>query len=243
MPPRLFVPAAMTAGAKLTLPAGAARHVQVLRLQPGAELVLFNGQGGEWSAQVAQMDRRGVQVDVATHVARECELATAVTLTVAMPANERMDFLVEKASELGVAAIQPLVSERSVLRLSGERAERKRAHWQAIAVAACEQCGRNRVPALFAVQTLSDWLAALPAPGLAETRWLLGWNGALPWSQRATSVGATLNVLSGPEGGFNAAEEAAARGHGFVPTTLGERVLRADTAPLAVLAAIALASG
>jgi len=241
MPPRLFVDLALAADAVLALPERAARHAQVLRLQPGDALTLFDGQGGEWSAQVAAMQRRSVQVQVIEHSARECELPIAVTLALAMPTNDRMDALVEKATELGAAAIVPLITERSVLRLAGERAERRQAHWQAIAVAACEQCGRNRVPGIHAVQTLTAWLAGLPRAMTGSTRLLLGWQGASPWPQAVARVGAgsVLSLLSGPEGGLSDAEQDLARLCGFAVASLGPRVLRADTAPLAALAALA----
>jgi 16S rRNA (uracil1498-N3)-methyltransferase len=128
MPARLFLDHAIEAHTPLTLTTGAARHVQVLRLQPGDPLVLFNGQGGEWQATVRQMGRSEVVVDVGAHDAADRELPQRVTLAIGMPANERMDTLVEKATELGVAVLQPLLCERSVLRLSGERAERLQAH-------------------------------------------------------------------------------------------------------------------
>lgn len=241
MPPRVFVDAALVAGCTLVLPAGAARHVRVLRLQPGDALTLFDGSGGEWDTRIAGMARIEVTAELIAHRCDERELALAVTLAVAMPAGDRMDALVEKATELGVAAIQPLAAERSVLRLSGERAERRRAHWQAIAVAACEQCGRNRLPSVAPVQGFDAWLAALPPAAADETRWLLGWRDAAPWPHTAHRIGAGLTLLSGPEGGFTEAEETAARARGFASVTLGARVLRADTAPLAALAALALA--
>lgn len=243
MPPRLHVAGAMLAAQQtLELPPEAARHVQVLRLQPGAALTLFDGQGGEWSARVAAMGKREVHAEVLAHQAVERELPLAVTLALAMPAGDRMDFVVEKATELGATAIVPLVAERSVLRLAGERAEKRRVHWQAIAVAACEQCGRNRVPRVAAPLALSDWLRALPARKEREARWLLGWRDARPWPEAAAAVApdTAACLLSGPEGGLSDAEEALARSHGFAPVTLGPRVLRADTAPLAALAAIAL---
>lgn len=242
MPPRLFVEAPLAAGHTLPLPATAARHVQVLRLQPGDALTLFDGQGGEWDARVAAMARSGVQAEVIAHRGVERELELAVTLAVAMPSGDRMDALVEKATELGAAAIQPLLAERSVLRLAGERAERRRDHWQAVAVAACEQCGRNRVPPVAPVQTLAAWLATLPAaPADGGSRWLLGWRDAAPWPQAVKGLVVELTVLSGPEGGFSAAEEDLARARGFACVSLGARVLRADTAPLAALAALAVA--
>lgn len=234
---RLFVGAALQRGAEIDLPDAAARHVQVRRLQPGDPLRLFNGQGGEWAATVLHIGRRGVAVRIDGHDAVERELKWRVSVALGMPANERMDILVEKATELGVHAIVPLLTERSVLRLHGERAQRKRAHWQGIAAAAAEQCGRNRVPQVAAVQTLGDWLAQ-PTDG---ARRLLLTPAADATALRVAAVGAeALLTLSGPEGGLSAAEEAAARACGFVATGLGERVLRAETAPLAVLAWVGL---
>jgi len=132
----------------LSLPEGAARHVAGAALQPGDPLTLFNGQGGEWTARVTRMGRSEVQVQMEQHHATERELPLQVTLAIGMPANERMDALVEKAAELGVAVIQPLLCERSVLRLSDERAHKRVAHWRGVAVAACEQSARTRVPTL-----------------------------------------------------------------------------------------------
>jgi len=237
MPARLYIDAPLHANTVVTLPPGASRHVQVLRLQPGDEITLFNGQGGEWLASVTQMGRSEVQVQVGAHDPVDRELTQRVTLAIGMPANERMDALVEKATELGVAAIQPLLTERSVLRLSGERAERRLAHWQGVAVAACEQSGRTRVPALAPVRALAEWLHDLPAAG-AEQRCLLS-----PRAVQALSHAAgALVFLSGPEGGLSDSEEALAIKAGFVALSLGPRVLRADTAPLAVLAHLALSS-
>ncbi|WP_312131610.1 16S rRNA (uracil(1498)-N(3))-methyltransferase, partial [Diaphorobacter nitroreducens] len=166
--PRFHCPLPLAADAQLTLPPTAARHVQVLRLQPGDAVTLFNGEGGEWSATVTHMGRSDVQVQVGSHSAVEREAARAVHLVVGMPANERMDWLVEKATELGAASIQPIAAARSVLKLSGERAAKRQQHWQAIAVAACEQCGRNRVPSVHAPLSLADWLRQPPADALAS---------------------------------------------------------------------------
>ncbi|MFO1218474.1 MAG: 16S rRNA (uracil(1498)-N(3))-methyltransferase [Burkholderiaceae bacterium] len=234
--PRLYVEHALSPGMELGLGDNAMRHVQVLRLQPGAALTLFDGRGGQWQAQVTRIGRRAVSVRVGAHEDVERELSRAVTVAVGMPANERMDALIEKATELGVAAIQPLVCERSVLRVAGERAERKAAHWLAVAAAACEQCGRNRVPAVAPAVPLANWLAS---PGLAPQRWLLSLGPEAAAPQRPPAASAVC-VLSGPEGGFTAAEEAAAQLAGFRPVSLGVRVLRADTAPLAALAWLAL---
>jgi 16S rRNA (uracil1498-N3)-methyltransferase len=235
--PRLYLEQPLEANTLISLPPGPARHVQVLRLQPGAEITLFNGQGGEWRATVQQMGRSEVQVSVQTHDAVDRELPHAITLAIGMPANERMDSLVEKATELGAAAIQPLLTERSVLRLSGERAERRLAHWQGVATAASEQCGRTRVPALAPVRTLAEWLRGLP-PRSAEQRCLLSPRAA----QTLASLTGPVIFLSGPEGGLSDNEEALAIATGFSAIGLGPRVLRADTAPLAVLAHLALSS-
>lgn len=227
---RLFVDLPLReAGQPLDLPPGPARHVQVLRAQPGDRVTLFDGQSDqEWQAEVTAMGRTSVGVRLLDAHTVHAELPHPVTLAVVMPANDRMDFLVEKATELGATALQPLMSERSVLRLSGERAEKKRAHWQGVAVAAAEQCGRVRVPAVAAVQTLSAWLAQ-PRHGSA---WLASPGAASP----VAPPDGPLTLLTGPEGGLSDAEEAAAVAAGFVRIGLGPRILRADTAPLAVLA-------
>ena len=231
---RLFVALPLAAGAELSLPPGAARHAQVRRVQPGEALRLFDGGGSDWPATVSAVGRSEVRVRVGDPVTAAAELPFEVTLALGMPANERMDWLVEKATELGVARLQPLLTERSVLRLAGERAERKRQHWQSVAIAA-------RVPLVEPVRLLVDWLPAAPQ-GL-RLLFSLG-PQARPLAERAAAAapGMALCTLSGPEGGLTAAEEAAARAAGFLPTGLGPRVLRAETAPLAVLAWLALQS-
>lgn len=234
MPPRLYLDAPLSEGKVIDLPADVARHVQVLRLQPGNALTLFNGEGGEWAAEVRQMaGRQQVAVQVGAHQPVSRELGCRVTLALGMPANERMDALVEKATELGVASIQPLQCARSVLKLAGERAERRQAHWQAVAVAAAEQSGRTRVPQIAPVRGLADWLGQL-ADGPARHVLSLA-DDAAPLAGVAASPGADWLLLSGPEGGLDATEEALARQRGFTPVSLGPRVLRADTAPLAAL--------
>jgi len=235
--PRIHVERPLAPGAEFALGAMATRHVQVLRLQPGDALTLFDGSGGQWAGVIHAISRREVRVRTLHFEAAERELARTVMLAVGMPANERMDALIEKATELGAARIQPLVCERSVLRVAGERALRKATHWRAVAVAACEQCGRNRVPELAEPIKLEAWLHTLE--GRAGARWLLSTGDALPWPPAVRDASEVI-VLSGPEGGFTAAEEAAARAAGFVGHSLGPRVLRADTAPLAALAWIAL---
>ena len=235
--PRFFVDAPLAAAGEISLPPGAARHVQVLRLQPGDALTLFDGSGPEWRAEVTAMGRSEVRVRLIAAEQPARELPRAVTLAVVMPANDRMDFLVEKATELGAAALQPLMSERSVLRLNGERADKKRAHWQGVAVAAAEQSGRTVPLRVEPVVTLAAWLAALPPADAQEWRGLLSPRAAAPLApfEQPRAV-----FLSGPEGGLSEAEEDAARSRGFAAVSLGPRVLRADTAPLAVLSWLAL---
>lgn len=245
MTARFYANLPLTIGDALSLPERAARHVQVLRLQPEDIITLFNSCGGEFEARITRMGRSDVQVVITAHHAIEREAIRPVHLAIGMPANERMDWLVEKASELGAASITPLMAERSVLRLKGERADKKVAHWQGVAMAACEQCGRNRVPALHEVATLADWLAALPPASPAALRLLLSLRaGTQPLLQALAGADSAVPVtlLSGPEGGLSAAEEDAAVAAGFVPVTLGPRVLRAETAPLACLAVLTLGS-
>lgn len=229
--PRFYCPAPLKTGLALSLPPGAARHVQVLRMQPGEVITLFNGEGGEFEATVIRMGRSDVDVEVGAHNPVEREARRAVHLLAGITANERMDWLVEKATELGVASITPLMAERSVLKLKGERADKKLAHWQGVAAAAAEQCGRNRVPVIHAAVSLNDWIKKA---SLGQ-RWVLSLSqGTQPLAQMTGD--AAVTVLSGPEGGLSPAEEACALAAGFVPVSLGPRVLRAETAPLAVLA-------
>ena len=260
---RLHVDRTLVERDEFNLPEAAARHAQVRRVQPGDALRLFDGLGHEHTAQVLEMGRKAVVVRVGPACAPLPEMPQRLTLALGMPANERMDTLVEKATELGVHAIQPLECERSVLRLSGERAQRKREHWQAVAVAASEQCGRAWVPQVGEVQSLTAWLQALargradagagsdsgPAAAAGADTTPRTMRLVLSFSPDALSPAAALQALdlksggghsvlalSGPEGGLSPVEEAAARAAGFQPVTLGPRVLRADTAPLALLA-------
>jgi len=261
--PRFYCPAALATGELLDLPASAARHVQVLRLQPDARITLFNGgpdwdgghaepsRGGEFDATITRMGRSQVQVRVGLHHPIEREAVRPIHLVVGMPANERMDWLVEKATELGVASLQPLMTERSVLRLVGERAEKKQAHWQSIAVAACEQCGGNRVPLIHPVRSFAAWTAAhcnnaTKPSTLAGQALLLSLRPdsarlretVIAWDRCDATRDSAITFLSGPEGGLSRAEEDAALHCGFAPVTLGPRVLRAETAALCALSAL-----
>ena len=244
--PRFYCPQALHTGASIALPATAARHVQVLRMQPGQTITLFNGAGGEFDAVIEHMGRQDVRVIVGAHQTIEREAFHQVNLAVVMPANDRMDWLVEKATELGVHRITPLMSQHSVLRLQSERAEKKLAHWQAVAISACEQCGRNTLPQIEALQNLGAWLQSDWVAHLQNTKDSHSAIQAAVLSLHPSTQGlsewATKNhstswlLLSGPEGGLTDEEDALARAKGFAAVKLGERVLRAETAALAALA-------
>ena len=190
------------------------------------------------------MGRTDVEVWVQAHHPIERETTMAVHLAVGMPANERMDWLVEKATELGAASIQPLMTAHSVLRLKGERAEKKQAHWQAQAIAACEQCGRNRIPTLHPIAELEPWLIRqASAPTVAETRhWVLSLHPSTQTlsAQLEPTPPDTVWLLSGPEGGLSAVEDHQARLLGWQATTLGPRTLRAETAAIAALSVLGM---
>lgn len=225
-------------GLSLDLPSGAARHVQVLRMQPEMTITLFDGQGGEYEAMINRMGKSSVAVQVTAYHPVEREAARAVHLALGVPANERMDWLVEKATELGVASIQPLMTERGVLRLSGERAEKKQHHWQAITHAACEQSGRNRVPHIHTVKTLSEYLAEqknTSPKNISRVILSLHEGDTVPLQAISSKGHEVVFVLSGAEGGLSPAEESKALAAGYQPVTLGNRVLRAETAAIASL--------
>ena len=244
--PRFYCPQALHTGASIALPATAARHVQVLRMQPGQTITLFNGAGGEFDAVIEHMGRQDVRALVGAHHTIEREAHRQVHLAVVMPANDRMDWLVEKATELGVCRITPLMSQHSVLRLQGERADKKLAHWQAVAISACEQCGRNTLPHIEPLQNLSTWLQGDWVVNLINTKDVRSATQAAvlslhpstqslsEWSTEHQSTSWLL--LNGPEGGLTDEEDALARAKGFAAVKLGERVLRAETAALAALA-------
>jgi len=237
---RFFCPLPLHTGETVSLPPSSARHVQVLRLQPGDGITLFNGEGGEFAATVTRMGRSDVEVVIGAHTPLEREAACAVHVLAGITANERMDWLVEKATELGAVSLTPITAERSVLKLKGERAEKKGAHWQGVAVAASEQCGRNRVTRIDPACSLADWLTRQPASEQTGLRLVLSLSAGAQALKAAAQGQTHITLLSGPEGGLTPAEEALALAAGFVPVSLGPRVLRAETAPLAVLAALTL---
>ena len=233
--PRFFLPQALSIGSALTLSDQIAHHIQVLRLQPGDAITLFNGQGGEYVATLSAIEKKRAHAEVKTFSPREAELPYGLTLAQALPEGAKMDWIVEKAVELGATALQPLAAQRCVVRLSGERAEKKQAHWQGIIHAAAEQCGRNRLPHLGELVDFRRWIGQSDL----HRRILLSPRGEAPlssWARHHPPQAVTLMV--GPEGGFSQEEEDLACAQGALMLTMGSRVLRTETAGLAALAAL-----
>ena len=234
--PRFFVPDALSPSPverEMALPEAAAHHaIRVVRLSAGDPLTLFDGTGGEYPATLVRADRDGAIVRVGTRLDVERESPLAVTLAQAIAANDAMDYAIRKAVELGAAAIQPLVTERSAPLPVGERGARRLAHWRGVVVAACEQCGRNRVPLVAPPVALASWLAAWKGAGL-----LLAPEAAAPFASLARPV-VPITLAVGPEGGFTEREVGAARAAGFDCVSLGPRVLRTETAAVAALSAM-----
>ncbi len=239
--PRFFVSTPLNPDDFLQLPDDVVRHILVLRLQPGDSIVLFNGEGGEYSAELVEVERRSVSVKIREFRPIEVETPYDLTLAQGIAGGDKMDWLIEKAVELGASCFVPLTTARSVVRLSGERAQRRHAHWQGIVRASCEQCGRNRVPDVMPVREITTWLGSLPRePEEGELRILLSPRASIGFAALpATPPRGRVIVLIGPEGGLSAAEEATATDHGFTAVGLGPRVLRTETAGIAVLSGLA----
>jgi 16S rRNA (uracil1498-N3)-methyltransferase len=234
----VYVDAPLASGQRLSLAPGAARHLtRVLRLGRGDALTVFNGQGGEYPAEIVAAHAEELTIALGGHRALERESPLAITLAQGISRGERMDLVLQKATELGVAQLVPLLSERSVVRLDALKSQRKLNHWRAIAVAACEQSGRNHLPQIAAPVALADFLRAAgeaPEPqGL--TRLLLSPDAARGIEEIEDRPRA-LTVLIGPEGGFTEEERAQALAAGFAAVRLGPRVLRTETAAIAALA-------
>ena len=231
---RVYCATPLTPAERVTLRGNAAGHIsRVLRLRLGEQLTLFDGTGGEHSARIESAGGSTVTVTLLEHITVERESPLTLTLAQGISRGERMDWVVQKATELGVTRIVPLLTERSVVRLDEKQARKKKEHWSGVCLAACEQCGRNRLPQLEDPQELSAFLAADPGP----TKLLLSPQGeprlpALPKDAPA------VTVLIGPEGGLAPAEQQAALAAGFIPVRLGPRVLRTETAAVAALAVI-----
>ncbi|MDR1889143.1 MAG: 16S rRNA (uracil(1498)-N(3))-methyltransferase [Zoogloeaceae bacterium] len=242
--PRFFCALPLADGIDIDLPDSVARHAaQVLRLPPGAKIVLFNGEGGEYPAWLDITGRAKARARLGVRRGIERESPLSVTLAQAMQAADKMDFTLQKAVELGVTAFQPLASRRSVTRLAGERLQKRENHWRAVAISACEQCGRNRLPMLLPFAGLEDWLAeAHPEGGRKSLKLMLAPEGATTLAALTDggrmSGEKNITLLIGAEGGFDPAEIAAATRAGFISVRLGPRILRTETAGVAALAAL-----
>lgn len=234
---RLHVPSELSSGAAITLPEDVAHHaVRVLRLRDGDPVVLFDGTGGEYAGQLSVPARGPVQAQLGEHQAIEWELSYQVTLLQGISSAEKMDFTIQKAVELGVGAIQPLLTARSVVRLDEERQAKRLQHWRRVVISACEQCGRNRVPEVATPISLSRYRAPEDTNKL-----LLSPQGEA--SLPTPSAGARLLLAVGPEAGFSSEEEQILRRMGFAGVRLGSRTLRTETAALAALAALNARAG
>ena len=209
---------------------GPGQHVsRSLRMGPGDRLVLFNGEGGEYPAEILLVERKQVLVKTGDHLALERESRLKIHLGIAVSRGDRMDWVVQKATELGVDELSPLFTERTEVKLTAERAAKKAAHWRQVAISACEQCGRNRLPSIHPLQTLESWLVATTAE-----RKLVLHHRADTEAVPADAPGSAA-LLVGPEGGLSAAEIEAAERADYRALAMGPRVLRTETAPLAAI--------
>lgn len=231
--PRIYTTQALIAGQSLELEPAPSRHLlTVLRLKPGAALLLFDGSGNEFEAQLESHNGRSARVQIGVVHRARSESPLRVTLAQGISRGERMDFTLQKAVELGIAKIMPLLTERSVVRLDAGQAARKQAHWQQVVIGACEQSGRVRVPKVHAPLSLREFMAKHPLSGLGL---LLDPDAALSIKNLPAPERNQVVLLVGPEGGLSEAETAAAQRAGFTAVSLGPRVLRTETAALVAL--------
>ncbi len=229
--PRIYSRQALHTGATISLEEDAAHHLaRVLRVKSGRAIQVFNGDGRQFDATVAKVDRGDVDIDVGAESAAAPESPLTIELGIAIPANDRMDWLLQKATELGVHAVTPLVTERS--QSAAKRAVKRSSHWQRVAINACEQCGRAVVPVINDVLKLPDW-AAQPFGG---DQWVM--SPAAAGSPPTSDMSNSIRLLVGPEGGLSETEIAMATAAGFSGWQLGPRILRSETAPLAALAVL-----
>jgi 16S rRNA (uracil1498-N3)-methyltransferase len=235
---RLFVEAPLQPGCELALPAAPATHaVRVLRLKPGDAVTLFNGDGREYPARLLAAGPRDARVAIGSAAVPTRESPLQVTLVQAIARGEKMDWIIQKATELGVARIVPVATARSEVKLDASRGEKRLQHWRAVVVSACEQCGRNTLPRTDPPVTLAAWLAANPASPSAM-RWMPHPEGTVRARDLRISPPATLELAIGPEGGFGETDLTELRASGFRELTLGPRILRTETAGIAAIAAL-----
>lgn len=234
---RIYVDQPLKTGIEISLPQQAAAHVtRVLRLRTGDPLVLFNGDGADYACELIESGAREARVRVRAEQAAAGESPLRITLAQALARGEKMDWIVQKATELGVAAIVPLITEHSEVKLDSARADKRVAHWRGVAIAACEQSGRGRIPAIHAPDTLPAWLRSLD-PQKHETRLTLLPDGELR-PRELRRIEDEVLLAAGPEGGFGESDIAALQNAGFRALTLGPRILRTETAGVAAIAAL-----
>lgn len=246
MAARFYYPESMTSGQVITLPANIGHHAaRVLRLKQGDSVTLFNGKGGEFSGLIDRIDKSGSTVILSEFHEIERESPLTINLVQAVSSNEKMDWIIQKSVELGVSSIQPITANRSVVRLTEERANRRLLHWQHVIIAACEQCGRNRIPRLLPLLTLADWFNQYAASKRNNIengnayKFLLSVTANKRLAEfPSPPLDTTVTLLVGPEGGFTAEEEKTAYAARFVSICLGQRILRTESAALAAIAAI-----
>jgi len=231
--PRIYTSAPLSVGAQVSLDEAPSHHLsKVLRMQEGRELIVFNGQGGEFSAVIEAVHKKMVDIRVGDFIESDRQSPLSLELAIGISKGERMDWVLQKATELGVTRISPLITERTEVKLSGERLEKKLVHWQQIIIGACEQSQRNRLPELHAPVTLASWLSG----STATRKFVLHHrdNQGLPAGESVDQVA----LLIGPEGGLSQQEIDQARDAGCSPLTLGPRVLRTETAPLVAISLV-----
>lgn len=232
---RLFCDFPLAIGENIELPKDAARHIMVLRLSAGDPLTLFNGLGGEYQARITRIDRQRVTTEIVSHSSREAELPYRITLAQGIPEATKMDWIIEKSVELGVSDIIPLAAQRSVVRLDKDRAEKRLSRWQAIAISAAQQCGRNRLPHIASPVGTGEYLRQMtPSPRILFSP--RATETLSEWARHQKPQNITL--LIGPEGGFSPEEENMAEQEGVTFLSMGARILRTETAGLAAVAAI-----
>ncbi len=232
--PRFYLADALQPGQNISLPENVIRHLHVLRVREGEEITLFNGNGHSYPTRLLSLAKRQAVAEVLSEQTVDNESPLAISLIQAVSSGERMDFTLQKSVEMGVTEIFPVTSARSIVKLSGERAEKRQERWQEIVIAACEQCGRNRIPTVHPLLPLSQRLQQLPQ---SDVRLLMGLHH--PTSLKAIQPAPQrITLMIGPEGGWSPEEEAAAFQTGFQSILLGKRVLRTETAALAAIAAM-----
>jgi 16S rRNA (uracil1498-N3)-methyltransferase len=228
---RIYTAQALDSNAVFNLEPEPSRHLaRALRMRAGDSLTLFNGRGGEYPAELIDVSNRNVQVRTGACMARDCDSNLDIQLGIAVSRGERMDWIVQKATELGVNSVTPLATEHAGVKLSVERADKKIRHWTQVAISACEQCGRNKLPEIHPMQELVSWLAAT----LAERKFVLHHRATM--AAETGDSPASVALLVGPEGGLSSAEIETAERAGYAALSLGPRVLRTETAPLAAIA-------